>query len=381
MQRIHVFRAGAHTPMSGEQIAFAASDLAATARAYDPAKHEAPIVVGHPRLDAPAYGWIGQLTAEDGDLYATPKQVEPQFAELVKKGRFKKVSVAFWKPDHPSNPTPGAYYLKHVGFLGATAPAVKGLKPIEFAADDADTLTVEFGDMSGWRLGRLLSDIAALFRGVRDHLVARDGVEEADKVLGGDRVQRIAEEAARMQAEPAVAPAASFADPPVQSPALTQENTRVTEQDLAARERAIADREAAFAAREAEQRRAEDAAFVAALVQAGRLPQGLAPRVVAFMGALAAEGEVAFAEGSRSVTETPREAFRALMSGLPPVVAFGEVAGGAGPGAGDPPAVAEFAAYRTDPARLELHRKAQAYQRAHPGTDYVTAVMAVEQAG
>lgn len=382
MQRIHVFRAGSHTPMAGATLSFAEADLAATARAYDPAKHEAPIVVGHPKLDAPAYGWVGGLTAEGGDLFATPKQVEPAFADLVKEGRFKKVSVAFFKPDHPSNPTPGTYYLKHVGFLGATPPAVKGLKPIEFAAgDDDQVVTVEFAEVSPWRLGWLLSDIAALFRGVRDHLVARDGVEEADKVLGGDRVQRLAEEAARMQAEAAAAPAPSFADPPAPPPAPSTEKTRVTEEELAARERAIAAREAAFAEQQAEARKAEDEAFVSGLVKAGRLAPGLAPRVVAFMGVIEPAGEVAFAEGGTTVKETPREAFRQLLSKLPPVVAFGEVAGGDGPGAGDPVPTAEFAGARTDPSRLQLHHKAQAYQKAHPGTDYVTAVMAVEQAG
>lgn len=381
MQRIHVFRAGSHTPMTGATLSFAEADLAATARAYDPAKHEAPIVVGHPKLDAPAYGWVGGLTAEGGDLFATPKQVEPAFADLVKEGRFKKVSVAFFKPDHPSNPTPGTYYLKHVGFLGAVPPAVKGLRPIEFAADDAGTLTVEFGEVSGWRLGWLLSDIAAMFRGVRDHLVARDGVDEAEKVLSGDRVQRLAEQAAAMQAEAASAPAPSFADPPAPTPATSPETTRVTEEELAARERAIAEREAAFAAREAEGRKAEDAAFVAGLVKAGRLPQGLVPRVVAFMGAMEPAGEVAFAEGGAMVKETPREAFRELLSKLPPLVQFAEFAGGDGPGAGDAPTTAEFAGQRTDPERMALHRKALAYQKAHPNTDYVTAVMAVEQAG
>ena len=390
MQRIHVFRAGSHTPMAGATLNFAEADLAATARAYDPAKHEAPIVVGHPKLDAPAYGWVGGLTAEGGDLFATPKQVEPAFADLVKEGRFKKVSVAFFKPDHPSNPTPGTYYLKHVGFLGATPPAVKGLKPIEFAADDADTLTVEFGDVSGWQIGWLFRDIAALFRGVRDHLVARDGVEAADKALGGDSIQRLAEEAARMQAEAsspvpafsgtAAVPTPAFAAPPA-PPAPSPEKTQVTEEELAVRERAIADREAAFAQREAEARKAEDEAFVAGLVKAGRLAPGLAPRVVAFMGVIEPAGEVAFAEGGTTLKETPRQAFRQLLSKLPQVAHFGEVAGGEGPGAGDPVPTAEFAGARTDPARLQLHQKAQAYQKAHPGTDYVTAVMAVEQAG
>jgi hypothetical protein len=166
MRRIHVFRAGRHAPMSGGSLEFSEADLAATARAYDPAKHEAPIVVGHPKLDAPAYGWVGSLAVEGGDLFAAPRQVEPAFAEIVEAGRFKKISASFFTPQNPDNPVPGTYYLKHVGFLGAAAPAVKGLKPIEFATDDAGTVTVEFGDVPAWRLGWLFSDVAALFRGV-----------------------------------------------------------------------------------------------------------------------------------------------------------------------------------------------------------------------
>jgi hypothetical protein len=157
----------------------------------------------------------------------------------------------------------------------------------------------------------------------------------------------------------------------------------VNEEQLAARERAIAEKEAAFAEREAAAQRLADQAFVDGLVQAAQLPQGLAPRVVAFMAALDDKGEVSFAEGSATVKQTPREAFRGLLAALPKLAQFGEFAGGDGPGAGhggNPVALAEFGTARLDPARAELHRKALAYQRAHPDTDYVTAVLAVEQA-
>jgi hypothetical protein len=44
--------------------------------------------------------------------------------------RSLSISARSW----PSNPYPDIYYLKHVGFLGAAAPAVKGLKEPAFAA-------------------------------------------------------------------------------------------------------------------------------------------------------------------------------------------------------------------------------------------------------
>ncbi len=141
---LHIFRPGRQTAMNGLTLEFSESDLAASAAAYDPAKHEAPIVIGHPKHDAPAYGWVKSLaTAEDG-LQAEPHQVDAAFAELVEAGRYKKISASFYLPDAPNNPVPGVYYLRHVGFLGAQPPAVKGLKAAEFA--DAEDGVVEFGD-------------------------------------------------------------------------------------------------------------------------------------------------------------------------------------------------------------------------------------------
>lgn len=44
MNPIEIFRAGTHTDSHGATLSFSESDLAATARAYDPAVSEAPIV-------------------------------------------------------------------------------------------------------------------------------------------------------------------------------------------------------------------------------------------------------------------------------------------------------------------------------------------------
>ena len=66
---IHIFRPGRHTSMQGATIDFGEGDLIATAKAYDPTRHEAPLVIGHPRADAPAWGWVGGLTADEGGLF------------------------------------------------------------------------------------------------------------------------------------------------------------------------------------------------------------------------------------------------------------------------------------------------------------------------
>jgi len=131
---IEVFKAGRHVAMSGEAIEFPPAALAAIAQAYDPENHEAPVVVGHPAHDHPAYGWVRGLKVEGDRLVAELGDVDPEFADLVKARRFAKVSASLYRPDSAANPTPGRWHLRHVAFLGAQPPSVKGLRPAQFAS-------------------------------------------------------------------------------------------------------------------------------------------------------------------------------------------------------------------------------------------------------
>jgi transcriptional regulator with XRE-family HTH domain len=192
-QPLHIFRAGRHTAMSGQNLEFSEAQVRAIAAAYDPALHEAPIVIGHPRADAPAYGWVKSLRAEGAGLFAEPDQVEPAFAEMVSAGRFKKISASFYPPKAAANPAPGSYYLKHVGFLGAQPPAIKGLKPAEFAEDgEAVTLELDFSEaeiagLASAGFGGLRRVIASL----RDWLLASQGQEVADRIVPAHELENI----------------------------------------------------------------------------------------------------------------------------------------------------------------------------------------------
>lgn len=139
-----IFRVGTHRTVNGRAIVFSEEDLAATVAAYDPAVHEAPVVVGHPKTDDPALGWVSGLKCVGLRLEADFRQLDPAFAEAVEAGRYKHVSAAFYAPDSPRNPKPGVYYLRHVGTLGAVPPSVKGLGPLTFAEDD--TVFIAFGE-------------------------------------------------------------------------------------------------------------------------------------------------------------------------------------------------------------------------------------------
>ena len=81
---IEIFAAGTHTAASGVAITMTPADLAGIAAAYDPGRHEAPLVIGHPTTNGPAYGWVQQLRVTGDRLLARPHQVNPEFAELVR---------------------------------------------------------------------------------------------------------------------------------------------------------------------------------------------------------------------------------------------------------------------------------------------------------
>ena len=125
---IEIFRGGTHTDMRGTTLAFGESDESPVSRRpMIPRFRKRRSSSATPRTDAPAYGWVKSLSARGDRLYAEPDQVDAAFAELVESGRYKKVSACFYRPAAPANPKPGAYYLRHVGFLGGSRPPSRGL--------------------------------------------------------------------------------------------------------------------------------------------------------------------------------------------------------------------------------------------------------------
>lgn len=334
MKRIEIFRVGRHTDMRGQTIEFTARDLAASAAAYDPRLHEAPIVVGHPQADAPAYGWVKSLSFGEA-LEAEPAQVDAAFSAMVSDGRFKKVSASFYLPDSAANPSPGTYYLKHVGFLGAAAPAVRGLRQVEFAGGEDDAVTLEFSEWGDRTSARV-------FRSLRDWLIGKFGQDEADKAMPSWDVDAVQEDAvspaadtgftapdgadAVVDRETPEAPDQGDQSPPAEYSADPPDGGDVPDEEkeaaLTNRERELAQREAAFAEREAQARKDGDAEFLDRLLKDGRpLPcdRGL---VLAFMRRLDGEDSVSFGENeSRSALELFKAEF---LARLPRQVDFAE---------------------------------------------------------
>jgi hypothetical protein len=308
-----IFRVGKHTAVNGATIDFTAADLAGMAASYDPNLHDAPIVVGHPAMDDPSYGWVRSLRVEGDRLIAVADQVDPAFAEIVRAGRYKTRSAAFYPPDHKSNPKPGGWYLKHIGFLGATPPAVKGLKPVTFASDEG---AVEFADWSGL-------NVATLFSGLRDWMIGQYGQDTADKVLPPDMIDTLKFQAAQPDDD-----TTSYSEDRMTQPTAAELEERL--RALAEAEARFAAQQAAFAESQAAARRQGIKIFIDGLVTSGRFPKAEAPGLAAFMEALpAGDASIEFAEaGGKTAKMAPQTYLMGLLTRLPNLVEFGEVAPG-----------------------------------------------------
>lgn len=326
---IEIFRPGRHIDDQGVAHDFSEADVDGMAASYNPALREAPLTVGHPKDNLPAYGWVKAVSRNaDGVLAITPHNVEPQFAEMVAAKRFPKRSASFYPPQAPNNPTPGKWYLRHVAFLGAQPPAIAGLKDIQFSEDDAggavsfsepvsaDPSTQEPDDMSKELQAQL---------------------DEANKQIAAEKSAREKAEAtaaeATKKAETAQAEAASFA------------------------EKARADRKAGFVS------------FAETQVEAGRvLPKDKA-MVVATLEVLADAQPVEFAEGDTTRKVSPAQWLQDLIAKAEPAVSFGEFAGGRVASQSQPGA----AKGKSD---AEIDKAAQDYMRQHK-VNYSEALTAV----
>ncbi len=178
---IEIFRAGEYP-----QGTFTEEDIDEMIETFNPAEYEPPVVVGHPRDDSPAWGWVKELKRIGKSLYARFGDMTQEFIAWLDKKLYKNRSIKIAKEN-------GKWRLIHVGFLGATPPAIKGLSPlpafssiegveIEFQLDE----TVQIEERIKW------TAVKNIFKRMREWIIERFGLEEANKVLPGYDVEQFA---------------------------------------------------------------------------------------------------------------------------------------------------------------------------------------------
>lgn len=328
---IRILRPGTFTSVEGKAITFGQAELRAIAEGYDPAGDPAPLVVGHPKIDDPAFGWVGRLSIEGDVLVAHPDRIDASFADQVRKGDYAKVSAQLYEPDNPHNPKPGQFYLKHVGFLGAHAPGVKSLGTVQFAAgDEGETVTIQ-----------------------------TEPNPKEDPM--GDKPTKDTTTAGTQEV--------SFAE---------------RETELARREQALEQREKEQSEAASKARHDANVTFAEGLVSEAKLaPAGkdLVIGVLDTLGGMEPDATVSFGEGDSAQSMAPVAAFRKLLQGAGTIISLGEAAPKKkGKTAAS---VASFAApsgYTVHDEDAALHAEAKRIQAGSPGKPFMDCVREAEAA-
>ena len=193
---VEAFKVGKVTDMAGKEHDFSEADLEDLNEGIHEqlkAGYQPPLVKGHPKVDDPRVGSIVDSKVEDNVLKVKLDDVSNDFAEEVKKGGFKYLSASIY-----SNLKKG---LRHLGALGAHAPAMKGMAPLCFGEGcfaEVDKGVTEqdvcmFAESFAWdrlvpasvfeRLIWKLGSIGTLFRSQREQLIEKEGIEAADKII------------------------------------------------------------------------------------------------------------------------------------------------------------------------------------------------------
>lgn len=371
-----VFRAGKHTDSSGNTRTWTTDDLDKIVSSFDPAVHEPPLVIGHPSDNAPAFGWVAGIKRVGDGLYLQYKDVAAEFKDWAAKKLFKKKSIAVY-PDGS---------LRHIGYLGAMPPAIKGLP--DFAFNDGDRGAAVTYEYSDWRMTTLGQIIMRL----RDHLVETLGADKADNIIKGWEVQdpltppsepeqsnRLyneheeegmkPEEVQELITKAVGSTAAQFA-----------ENMKVFGETVKGLSEQVGSLQKQLTAeREAGQRR-EFREFLLQPDMVRRVPEGSREATINQMMALAGAEPVQFGEGDQKKEVPALDHYKSQLKALPEVVQFGEFATGDRAAAGNTtPTSQDFGEGAVDQDRLKLHEKVVAYQEAHAGVTYAAALVAVQK--
>jgi hypothetical protein len=290
---IEIFRGGAQVDSKG-QTWDGDKIIESATKLYRPGVHDAPLVVGHPADNAPAFGWVEGLrtTAKHGvkTLEAKFKQVAPEFESLVREGRFRKRSAAFY-PDGS---------LRHVGFLGGMVPAVKGLADVAFQ-DGLESIefTEECNNQGG--LGMEIKEFFETLKSWAGLTSAFQGVSVPSQWPGQ--------------------PAAQAAN----GKSFSEEDIKKAREEASAEARSQAAAE--FAEQQAASRKvareAEIKAQVKALVDGKRVAPAFAEQMTALLIAADNGQEIEFGEGQKG---SPATAMMSMLEGLPEGKLFGELA-------------------------------------------------------
>jgi hypothetical protein len=317
--RIEIFKAGRQTDSAGNSRDWTESDLDKIVSSYDPKNHEAPVCIGHPKDNAPAWAWVKSVAREGKSLFAEIGDLLPEFSDLLEKKLFKKRSISLY-PD---------LSLRHIGFLGAQPPAVKGLEDFKFS--EVEGAPIEYAD---WQTTWGFKSVGSLFQGLRDWLIDTKDMDTANRLIPQYEIDSLK----TMVATP----------DPVNGFGYSENQTEVEDMDkvkeleaqivsfgeqITAKDTEINEfktrattAEARVILLEKEKVNGELTSFCDRMVNAGKILPAQKGNHMAVMQALAGQAEIEFSEGATITKISPLKAYQDGIENSESKIMFGEFA-------------------------------------------------------
>ena len=307
---VDAFKSGKHTDSAGNVREWTPEDLQKIATTYNETKdRKAPVVLGHPTSDAPAYGWVDSVRVVGDKLQAKLTELNDGFVEALKAGAYKMRSISLYPNMN----------VRHLGFLGAMQPAVAGLAPFKFEENDSattydfeqeeDEMATEFTQDDVKAIKRENSFFKKVFDLFKiDTQAVADHTETATENKGAENMAET-----KTVETPAVAPVENFAE---QIATLTTALAAVTAERDTLKAEAVST--------EVKTRLAEHKSFCDALVTEGRMrPVDLEQHVLNM--------ELRFGADAGKFSDTNKEttslnSYKEYLGSLPKVVYFEEIA-------------------------------------------------------
>lgn len=204
---IEIARTGTATATNGKKVDFTERMLAEAAECYNPQVFQAPLIITHDTKGIPdhklaaspfAYGRPDYLRKVGDRLKAVfAQKVDPQILDWFSKGNLLGISPSFYPPNHPFNPTPGKYHLRHIAALGSEPPSMKGLEPVSFSEfEEPEALDFMLPpdaalDFSCGCGGDSQDPaVVTLLTGMREYLISDKGIEVANQFIPQSAIER-----------------------------------------------------------------------------------------------------------------------------------------------------------------------------------------------
>lgn len=326
-------KVGTYTDNKGQTVDLTRDNLAAVAKNYDPVSYKSAITVGHPKSDRePAYGRVAALQFINDTLYFQPdeKSIVSEFGEMVNKGMYTHVSPSFQFP---------SARLKHVAFLGATPPAIKGMEAItnlEFAecSDPVTEITFEFSEGYDWLTWKIRT-AGRMFQRLRDWMIESTGdAAKVNQVIDSYGIESLLQDPPAEAGATAVT--SSFTEPSSQEDELDikeleQKVTELSEKvtTLETENGTLKTELNAVKVENANLKSAiqdnEFSEYVGGLVRKGKLAPDKRVATITVLKSLSTDKTVEFSEGDGVTKKSPLDIYKETLENGETIVNFSEL--------------------------------------------------------